>query len=69
MVHPGSMQEQKGAVWLRAFPDFGQDLADSLTFGDVGSIQIRDDGTNTVVAERQWPPSDAPGSWAYGCST
>ena len=25
MVHPGSMQEQKGAVWLRAFPDFGQE--------------------------------------------
>jgi hypothetical protein len=35
-------------------------LADSLTFGDVGSIQIRDDETNTVVAQRQWPPLEAP---------
>jgi hypothetical protein len=35
-------------------------LADSFTVGEAGSIQIRDDETNTVVAERQWPPSDTP---------
>jgi hypothetical protein len=35
-------------------------LADDLTFGEVGSIEIRDEGTITIVAERQWPPSDAP---------
>jgi hypothetical protein len=35
-------------------------LADSLTVGEAGTIEIRDDETAAIVRQQQWEPSGLP---------
>jgi hypothetical protein len=40
------------------------ELAERLTFGEAGMIEIRDDETAAIVTQRQWEPSGPPFSQA-----